>query len=105
MLEALDDIDTSHANLARVAEVLASTDDPRRKQRLLTRLREHLPEASLGEVLGLLDTKPERSLRQLALLDIQRRLGKASELELMQVEASVGDPALERSAQIGIVGS
>ncbi|HVX64156.1 MAG TPA: hypothetical protein VHC19_26270 [Pirellulales bacterium] len=104
VLEALDDIDTSHANLARVAEVLASTDDPRRKQRLLTRLREHLPDASLSEVLGLLDTKPERSLRQLALVDIQRRLGKASVLELMQVEASVGDPALERSARLELAG-
>lgn len=100
VLEALDDIDTSHANLARVVQVMAETQDPQRRQRLLTRLREHLPEASLGEVLGLLDAKPERSLRQLALVDLQRRLGEASALELMQVEASVGDPALERRARL-----
>jgi len=98
VLQALDKLAVNTRSLPELVQLLAEINDPREKASLLGRIRGRLPEAKTSELLALLQGEPDRNLRRLTLVELDKRFARASVLELLQAQAVVEDGSLIRHA-------
>ena len=98
VLDTLDELAVNTRKLPELVPLLAQLNNVNEERALVARIRGRLPEAPLSDLLELLQADPPRALRQLTIIELEKRFPQASVLELLQAQAAATDPAVIRRA-------
>jgi len=104
VLIVLDELDVNTRPLPELIDLLAQIKNPVENRTMQGRIRNRLPGASAQELLDFLQAKPPTGLRQAAIGELEKRFAKASVLELLQIQATVDDAAIDRRAAAELAG-